>query len=86
MKLDPQTVRIWKERWEAVALFEAEERRRLTPTDKLRQIAQGLQMSRALGVPLTRNEREEKEIRQVRSRWVRLKKWMKNESQKTGAH
>jgi len=82
MKLDPKQVKAWKKGWEEVAEFEAEERRQMTPREKLVQIVQALQLSQALGAPLERSEREEKEIEKVRKRWVQLKQWMKKEKAK----
>jgi len=82
MKLDPKQVKAWKKGWEEVAEFEAEERRHMTPREKLVQIVQALQLSQALGASLERSEREEKEIKKVRRRWVHLKKWMEKEKAK----
>ena len=63
-------VRAWKERWQAVNEFQAEEYRRLTPADRLRQFFSLMELARAMKW----ESATPAENAEARSRWNRLRK------------
>ncbi len=62
--------RAWAARWKRVNEFIAAERRALTPTQKFDQWVQLMQWARLIAAPDSRAEEE----RQVRERWIRLRR------------
>lgn len=63
-------VRRWKRNWDSVAEFERAETLRLTPLDRLKQMAALMRMSAKCRMrPTYRAD----EIEKVRRRWVRLR-------------
>lgn len=62
--------RAWKDRWKAVNEITAEENRRLTPADRLRQFFSLMEMARAMDWHTSTPE----EDAVVRERWNRLRK------------
>lgn len=72
--MDPTTVRAWRDRWQAVALIEREERRALTPEERWRRLNLLYRSIKALGLSYERSAREQAEIERVRLQWITLKR------------
>jgi hypothetical protein len=74
MKMDAKEVRIFRDRWKAVEEFEIEEIRRMSLGERFGRVVLATNLMRALGFRLARTPEEEREIKKIRERWVRLKK------------
>jgi hypothetical protein len=69
--MDAEAIKRYRERWQAVKAFEAEERKSLTPEQKLEQLNTLFTLGPLLGASPEKNEQE---ITEVRDRWAILRR------------
>jgi hypothetical protein len=74
MKLNHETARLFKDRWKAVEEFEIEEIRRMSLGERFGRVVLATNLMRALGLPLGTTIGEERELKEIRKRWIRLQK------------
>lgn len=72
--MDPTAVREWRDRWQAVAEIERQERREITFEERWRRLNLLYRTIATLGLSHERNAREQAAVERVRERWLRLKR------------
>ena len=79
--LDQETLAAYRRRWQAVAEFEAAERRAASPAERWQQMNALLRMALALELPLADDDQEADEVRR---RWNKLRALYLDKVNQTG--
>jgi len=74
MKMDVKEAKLFRERWRAIEAFEIEEIRRMSLGERFGRVVLATNLMRALGLPPGTTKGEERELNEIRKRWILLQK------------